>query len=138
MNASGEHEFDPQQTEIIGKLGATMRFIGGVTTALGILEVIGLVLAIVEAIQGTNSWGEVIAVGMAAVFLLTMGSLTLGAGGSFKNIATTTGRDISHLMQALDNLRQMYSILSVLVMLWIVVAVIAMVVALIHRMSSAL
>jgi hypothetical protein len=134
MSVPSQHEFDPQQTEVIGKLGAAMRFIGGVTMGLGILEAVGAALAIVETIQGTNSWGEVIVVIMAAVFLMTMGGLTLGAGRAFKNVATTTGRDISHLMQALDNLRQMFSILSVLVLLWMVLAAIALVAALIGRM----
>jgi hypothetical protein len=133
MSVPREHEFDSQQTEVIRKLGATMRFIGSVLTVLAILEAIGAVLAIVQVVRGTESWGEVLTLGMAAVFLLAMGSLTLGAGGSFKNIATTSGRDISHLMKALDNLRQMYSILTVLVLLWIALAVIAVGVAFLGR-----
>ena len=48
------------------------------------------------------------------------------AGKKFQAIAKTSGDDISHLMVALDNLRQVYAILSVIIILCVLLSLVAL------------
>jgi hypothetical protein len=43
------------------------------------------------------------------IFLL-IGAWTRGAGGHFQRVASTTGADVQHLMEALDELRHAYGL----------------------------
>jgi hypothetical protein len=83
-------------------------------------------------------WPEVITRGIVMVFTLAMGSLMIKAGMEFQAIVDTAGQDIAHLMAALDNLRQMYSVLSVVIIISILLTLAALALSLMSSGGPAL
>ena len=126
MDTEKNYEFDSAQNETILTLAKTLQFVGAVTLVLALVFSLGALGALLRA-----SWGEAITQGMFLVFTFSMGSLMIKAGKEFQAIVTTSGKDISHLMIALDNLRQVYSILSVVIILFVLLMIIAMAVSLV-------
>ncbi len=126
MDTEKNYEFDSAQNETILTLAKTLQFVGAVTLVLALVFSLGALGALLRA-----SWGEAITQSMFLVFTFSMGSLMIKAGKEFQAIVTTSGKDISHLMIALDNLRQVYSILSVVIILFVLLMIIAMAVSLV-------
>lgn len=97
-------EFSAPQEALIGSLGRLMRIVGLVSLVFGgLVAVLGLMArgnAIVALVQG----GMMVAIGL----------LTYSAGSRFRQVVDTTGRDIAHLMEALDRVRTIY-----LVQVWV-------------------
>lgn len=97
-------EFSAPQEALIGALGRLMRIVGLVSLVFGgLVAVLGLMArgnAIVALVQG----GMMVAIGL----------LTYSAGSRFRQVVDTTGRDIAHLMEALDRVRTIY-----LVQVWV-------------------
>jgi hypothetical protein len=121
METKKNYEFDSSQNQTILTLAKSLQFVGAVTLVLALLFGIGLVGALVQA-----EWGAAVSQGMFLVFTFTMGSLMVKAGKEFQAIVASSGQDISHLMSALDNLRQIYSILSVIIILFVLLMIIAL------------
>jgi hypothetical protein len=70
-------------------------------------------------------WGIAINVGIVGLFYLLMGVWTRSAGESFEKIATTQGSDITNLMNGLNSLHKMYSLLYTLLVVTLVFGLIA-------------
>jgi hypothetical protein len=71
-------------------------------------------------------WGIAIGTGASGLFYLLLGIWTRSASRSFRKIVETRGNDISHLMNGLGALHQMYSLLYVLLMLVLLVGLLAL------------
>ena len=71
-------------------------------------------------------WGIAIGTGASGLFYLLLGIWTRSASHSFRNIVDTRGNDISHLMQGLGALHQMYSLLYTLLVLVLLAGVLAL------------
>ena len=97
---------------------------GSRTAWLALFVAVVCLRAIVEA-----EWSGVMTLGMMIVFAVAMGSLMIKAGKAFQAIVDTAGNDIAHLMAALDNLRQVYSILSVIIILTTLLGLVAVAVS---------
>ena len=121
METEKNYEFDSSQNQTILTLAKSLQFVGAVTLVLALLFGIGLVGALSQA-----QWGDAVSQGMFLVFTFTMGSLMVKAGKEFQAIVATSGKDISHLMSALDNLRQIYSVLSVIIILFVLLMIVAL------------
>ena len=115
------YEFDSSQNETILTLAKSLQFVGTTSLVFGLVFAIGCVSAIFQ-----TNWSAVITQGMFVVFTFAMGGLMIKAGKKFQAIVKTSGDDISHLMVALDNLRQVYSILSVIIILCVLLSLIAL------------
>ncbi len=126
MDAEKNYEFDSAQNETILTLAKTLQFVGAVTLVLAFVFGLAALGSLIRA-----SWGEAISQSMFLVFSFSMGGLMIKAGKEFQAIVTTSGKDISHLMTALDNLRQMYSLLSVVIILFVLLMIIALAVSLV-------
>jgi hypothetical protein len=127
MDTEKNYEFDSGQNETILTLAKTLQFVGAVALVLALVIGVGALGSLFQA-----KWGEAIFQSMFLVFTFSMGSLMIKAGKEFQAIVATTGKDISHLMTALDNLRQMYSILSVIIILFVLLMIIALAVSLVY------
>jgi hypothetical protein len=121
MEPDDGYEFSETQDETILTLAKTLKFVGAAALALALVFAAGCLFAV-----AAGDWPEVISQAMVMIFTLSMGSLMIKAGGEFYAIVATAGEDISHLMKALDNLRQMYSILSVIIIIMILLLLIAL------------
>lgn len=97
-------EFSAPQEALIGSLGRLMRIVGVVSLVFG-----GLV-----AVLGLMARGNAIVALVQAGMMVAIGLLTYSAGSRFRHVVDTTGRDIAHLMQALDRVRSIY-----LVQVWV-------------------
>jgi hypothetical protein len=64
-----------------------------------------------------NLWGVVIGAGATGLFYLLLGVWTRSAAGSFQKIVDTQGSDIRHLMDGLESLHHMYSLLYALLVI---------------------
>ena len=110
MDTDKSYEFDSSQNETILTLAKALQFVGATSLVFGLVFAIGCVSAVFQA-----NWSAVITQGMFVIFTFAMGGLMMKAGKKFQAIVTTSGDDISHLMVALDNLHEAYSILSVII-----------------------
>jgi hypothetical protein len=74
----------------------------------------------------TQLWGVAINGLAVGVFYLLMGAWTRSAGGSFRRIAETRGADITHLMNGMGSLHAMYSLLSTLLIVVLLMGIIGL------------
>jgi hypothetical protein len=111
-----QYEFTVEQNRVIGDLAGKMRFVG-------LFLILGGVLECLSVLRG--DLGHLIA---GVVFIL-FGVWTRGAAGSFRKIVDTEGRDITHLMRALGELRQMYTLQYWLLMIAIALILVVLLVA---------
>lgn len=147
---AGQYEFTGEQNALIDTLARKMGTVGTfllliglgtlVLAALGFLPTVtdslpGLpsgtppeVLKAVEqytafaAEQRTQVYYGALASALQALILLVSGVYVRRAGASFRQIVDTAGRDISHLLDALGALRGLFSLLSTLLILALLIA----------------
>ena len=127
MDTEKNYEFDSAQNETILTLAKTLQFVGAVSLVLALVFGLGIMGSLYHA-----EWGEAVYQGMFLVFTFSMGTLMIKAGKEFQAIVATSGKDISHLMAALDNLRQLYSVLSVIIILFVLLLIVALAVSLVY------
>jgi hypothetical protein len=132
-----QYEFTSRQNAVIGPLARDMRWIAVPLQVVGVLYGIALILAVVKAVQEPHLFGEAALIALAMLFYLTLGAWTSRAARSFERIVTTQGQDISHLMDALDNLRKLYALLSLFVKIYVVFALVAVVLGVIAALFMA-
>src|SRR5262249_48604292 len=65
----------------------------------------------------THLWGIAIFSAVNFLIYLLVGVWTREAAGSFRKIVDTQGHDMSHLMSALSALNRMYTLISTLIVL---------------------
>jgi hypothetical protein len=109
-----QYEFKPHENKIIGELAAKMHFVGLFLLASGLL-VIGIGVFV-------HHYLPII----AGAFFCVVGLWTQRASVSLKSVVYTEGKDISHLIAALEDLRKLYSLQFWLLILALVVAVVSL------------
>jgi hypothetical protein len=115
-SADSQYEFTPGENKVIGQLAMKMHFVGLFLLAMGML-VIGI--GVLEFHSGAFiSAGPILSGSLTCV----VGLWTQRASTSFSYVVRTQGRDISHLMDALDDLRKLYNFQFWLVMLALLLA----------------
>jgi hypothetical protein len=75
-------------------------------------------------------------IGLVVLFYLALGTWTSRSAQAFRQIVSTKGQDISHLMDALDNLRKLYGLLGLIVKVYVVIVAVAVVVGLIAALAA--
>ena len=139
MTDSAQFEFTGDQNQLIGSLGGKMRLVGLVMVIMGFCT---LFMAVLIAVGGQSEaklkelppatfWSIVGYYAIAGLFYLMFGSWTRNAGGSFQQIANTSGQDINRLMDALGSLHKIYSVLYVLCIMAIIIFVVLVVAAIV-------
>ena len=115
---SSRYEFSYSENSIIGNLGSKMSFVG--LFMLGI----GLFLFVSVIIRWVQSHHLEVALLFLTLLLIVVGIWTHRAGREFRRVAETQGKDISHLMGALENLLKLYTLLYLLFFIALVFAII--------------
>jgi ABC-type multidrug transport system permease subunit len=126
-----QHEFDSRQNRIIGDLSRAMRWVGFAFMLIGALYAVAAVTGGIQAFRKPEMLLSVVFAALAMLFFLALGIWTRRAADSFQRITTTSGQDITHLMDALDNLRKKYLVLSAIVKLYFAILLLSMVLALV-------
>jgi len=103
---------------IIGNLGSKMSFVGLFMLGLGLFFFVSVIIRWVE------SHHLEVALLFLTLLLIVVGIWTHRAGREFRHVAETQGKDISHLMRALENLLKLYTLLYLLFFIALVFAII--------------
>jgi uncharacterized membrane protein YesL len=118
-----QHEFTAEQNRTFEALRAALIGFAG---AIGTLAVLMVIYGLVGMSRGHLA-GPVILliIGSSAVALVLAWQFTRPLD-NFRAITTTTGRDMSQLGTALDDLCQAHSVFVILVVMWLIVDVAGM------------
>ncbi len=101
------YEFNAEQSAVIGGLGRSMRIVG--VMALG-WAAVGIVMMCLTAWKSGTLLFD-----LNPVLALFIGLWALSSGTSFVKVASTQGNDIGHLMDALAKLRNIFSLIAILI-----------------------
>ncbi|PSO95446.1 MAG: hypothetical protein BRC53_10710 [Cyanobacteria bacterium SW_6_48_11] len=118
---SGSYEFNSTQEKLVQALANKMRFVSFFLIAIGILR---FITGIVTLIRGAPLINAII----SGIIILLIGFWTYTAASSFNRIVKTQGNDIENLMNALKELRKLYTLqfwLFIIVLIAIIIAIIA-------------
>lgn len=96
-NASG-YEFSARENAVLEKLASRMHFVGLFGLAIGILVIVPGVLRHRPFVI------------VSGAFYALFGIWTHRASTSFRDVVETKGKDIQHLMHAIDDLRKLYTV----------------------------
>ena len=112
-----EYEFNEFQNNTFSKLASAMMFVGAV-------EVVAAVIYVAIALLRLVSLDVVGAAAstVQGVVMLLIGVWTINASRYVREIVTTQGSDISHLMRAMSELVKLYSLQRVVIIIAIVLA----------------
>jgi hypothetical protein len=128
---ASSYEFTTTQERLIADLAGKMRFVSYFLIVVGVLQIIPGLSRLVIA----EGFGLVI----SGVVQLLIGIWTNRAASSFLQVAQTRGNDIDNLMEALKQLRRLYSLqywlLIVALVIFGIVAAIGLIGALFGRGS---
>lgn len=114
------HEFGPHENDVIDRAGTWIGYWSWIAILSGVLLGIG-------ALVSEDPVGSVI---MGTIYVI-VGAYFRGAAASMKEVVTTAGSDVAHLMTALDKLAAAFKVMVLLVFIGVVLAlVVALVVAL--------
>jgi hypothetical protein len=119
--ATGEYEFDSDEDSVFSGLASAMRFVGTASVVMGIVLFLGVLGGDPLKIIGSIVQG---------VLSLVVGIWLRGASKSIHAITTTEGADISNLMTAMAELRKVYSLQRVLILVALGILAVALVVGL--------
>jgi hypothetical protein len=105
-----EFEFDGAQNVLIQGLAGGMRFVGTFNVVIGIMEAAFVGLATIVALFSRNfvALAPFVLYGLFAAYFLTIGIWLRHAAGSFMQVVTSEGRDITNLMSALAELSKFF------------------------------
>lgn len=117
-----QFEFTSLHNDLFRRLAGKMRGVGAVNVLIGLLN---LMLAGMVFLAGQNDpklkempptmlWAIVGYYAVMGVVMLAVGGWTWSAGGSFRQVANTTGQDVTHLMDGLGTLYKAYSLIYTL------------------------
>jgi hypothetical protein len=117
-SGSSQHEFSYSENLIIGSLGSKMSFVGIFMLGIGLFFFASVIIRWVQSYH--------LEVGLLFLTLLfiVVGIWTHRAGRDFGIVARTHGKDISHLMGALENLLKLYTLLYILFFIGLLFAII--------------
>jgi hypothetical protein len=98
-----QYEFTPEQDRLFADLGSKMGFAGIFFLVLGVVGIAAMIYVWIAY--------RVFYIDVSSIVLVFVGLWTIGAARSFRDVAATRGRDISHLMSALTDLHSLYALL---------------------------
>lgn len=110
----GQYEFNAEQNALMGDLGAKMQFVGMFAVVIGALVLMGGVLTVNAAPRNPGAF-------IAGLLYIALGAWTRSAGSAFRDVVETRGADITHLMEALGDVRRIYTLFT-----WICIIAIAL------------
>jgi hypothetical protein len=106
-----QFEFSPEQNAVIGDLARKMRLVGFVALFCGILTPL-LILLLSGNLTLSLSW----------LLYILVGSWMLASSRAFRDIVETQGRDITHLMSALAELKKFFTLSYwLIIIVWVLI-----------------
>jgi hypothetical protein len=115
---SPQYEFSPPENSIIGNLGSKMSFVGLFMLGIGLFCFISVIVRWIQF-----QYLEVVLL-FLTLLLIPVGIWTHRAGREFRSVAETEGKDISHLMGALENLLKLCTLVYLILFVGLIFAII--------------
>jgi hypothetical protein len=112
--SEGSYEFNQAQNEVITGLWKGMKFVGIFLAVSGVFAIAGGVAAIIA-----KQIGPGLASAGPGIMLLALGMRAVRGGRSFRDVVESTGRDITNLMTALQELRVFFKILTIYAVIYL-------------------
>lgn len=113
----GQYEFNDYENSIIDKSAGRMKLWGIISTVIGALQLIGSCGMFVDAKYATNLPAGIVAIVVGVTFI--------GAGNSLKQVVTTQGNDLMHMMQALQKMGTAFLIEAICAIVGFVLTIVA-------------
>lgn len=126
-------EFGEREGKVLGATGYWMGIVGRIWIFFAVLA---LVLAAVLAFWSTEHFTEAIQMAVQGGVGLLIGVWTVSAARGFRDVDSTQGRDVEHVVQAAENLTNIYRLQAILIALFCIL-VIVMAVSMIVVFSNA-
>jgi hypothetical protein len=126
----GQYEFNHDQSRIIVDLASGLRIVGLLLFLFGALTAAALIPQLFGHGWDRRFAGPALVMGAAALIYLSLGWWFQKSASSFGAVAGTQGRDIDHLMDALNELRKSFSLVRTLIMVYGVIILIGLIAAL--------
>jgi hypothetical protein len=136
------YEFTTEQNDLFRSLAGKMGLVGLMAVVIGVLNLVSALMLLVFVFQDRLPaevleqipaearaelppadflWGLIIQGATMGLIFLLLGAWTRAAAASFRDIAETAGRDISHLMDAVGSLHKMYRLMYTLIIVALIV-----------------
>ncbi len=87
----------------MGDLGSKMQFVGMFSIVIGAIVLMGAVLTVNANAFGLGDF-------IAGLLYIAIGAWTRAAGVGMSRVVQTRGSDVTHLMDALANVRRIYTL----------------------------
>ena len=123
----GQYEFNDDQSRIIVDLASGLRIVGLLLFLFGVLTAVTLLSHLFGMGWNPRIAGPTLVMGAAALIYLSLGWWFQKSATSFVAVAATQGRDVDHLMDALNELRKSFSLVRTLIMIYGVIILIGMI-----------
>lgn len=117
-NETTKYEFNDNENKIIKNLAGSMGVVSLPCLFLGLGYMTVLALNWKELTGDKAMLATTLAMGVGMLSFLGIAAWTRRSSVAFRRITTTSGNDVDHLMEALNNLRKMYSMLSSVIILF--------------------
>ncbi len=111
MPDAGSHEFGSRENEIIGRAATWIGYWSWIAILSGILSGLG-------GLVSEDPIGSLI---MGTIYVI-VGAYFRGAATSMRDVVSTAGNDVDHLMTALDRLSSAFKVMVLLVFIGVVLA----------------
>lgn len=113
-----KYEFNDDENKVIKDLAGSMGVVSIPCLFLGLAYMAVLALNWNALTLDRAMLGTAIAMGIGMIAFLAIAAWTRRSSLAFRKITNTSGDDVGHLMEALNNLRKMYSMLSSVIVLF--------------------
>ena len=123
--STGGYEFNDEQSRIFSGLAESMRMVATLCKLLALVLLVALGLIFYKVVEISIGWPGLLIIGVVTLGVLAIGFWTSSAANSFRKIAESKNRDVWHLINAVQSLTSMYSLLRTLIQMCIVVAILA-------------
>lgn len=120
-------EFTEEQNRTIGQLAASMQWVAFPMLFLGILYLLFSIGLLLATFQDWRHLPTLLVVLSAGLIWLFLGRWLTRSATAFAQVVGTQGSDLPHLMTALENLRNLFSVLSLFVKLYVALILVALV-----------
>ena len=121
--SSGDYEFSDVENILLGDLASNMSFVG-------IFNVIGGILLMLLGVVAMLAAGPIALVYIVqGVVNFLVGIWTRSSAAGFRRIVDTQGNDVANLMTALGDLKRIYALQKIVIIVTMVVVVLGIVAA---------
>jgi len=131
-----QYEFDDRQNKVIDDLANSIAWVAGLLVVVAVLYLLN---SLAHLVRVGNRVEELAPAGLAlvgAVFFYLLARWLGGAANAFDRVTHTSGFDVTHLMNALQNLRKTFGLLALLIQVYLVILGAALIVAIVVLIVS--